>query len=84
MLDIQSSARRQINEMKRPHKIVLDSQVERCANSRINIFGKPLRKTYLTPDDLPHLIRKALDELAAKGQEEPEDITPDRLRKNCK
>lgn len=52
--------------------------------TRISIFGKPLRKTYLTPDDLPHLIRKALDELSAKGQEEPEDITPDRLRKNCK
>jgi hypothetical protein len=52
--------------------------------TRIKIFGMPLRKTYLTPDDLPYLIRKALDELAAKGQEAPEDITPNLLRTNGK
>lgn len=52
--------------------------------TRINIFGKPLRKAYVPPDDLPYPIRKALEELAAKGQEKREDITPDQSRKNCK
>ena len=52
--------------------------------THISIFGKPLRKTYVAPDDLPYLIRKALDELAAKGQEEREAITLDKSRKNCK
>lgn len=52
--------------------------------TRINIFGKQLRKTYVTPDDLPYPMRKALEELTAKDPEAREDIMPDKSRKNCK
>lgn len=38
--------------------------------TRIKILGKQLRRAYVAPDDLPGLMRKALEQLAAREAEQ--------------